>query len=244
YDALNWTIDELHSRGFEVILGCFGDSKWVTSSETAISDINDSISIQADFLAENFNPDMLIIFPEPYGYLWSALGQTEEPNLWFNYINSAAERLNNSYPGIDIGTTIVYGTQETTPNSWELYDLLISNGSLIKAIGIDVYPIVKAHLDDIVLFVDKFTSRSNNLSQELWVFEIGFSAASFGETVQAKILGESLGYLSQFSAIKGVIQYSLVDDPDNMKQLGLITSDGRLKDSFYAYQYAIAEITG
>jgi hypothetical protein len=244
YNALNWTIDKLHSRGFEVILGCFGDSKWVTSSETAISDINDSIYIQADFLAENFNPDMLIIFPEPYGYLWSAFGQTEEPNLWFNYINSAAERLNNSYPGIDIGTTIVYGTQESTPNSWELYDLLISNGSLIKAIGIDVYPIVKAHLDDIVLFADKFTSRSNNLSQELWVFEIGFSAASFGETVQAKILGESLGYLSHIPAIKGVIQYSLVDDPDNMKQLGLITSDGRLKDSFYAYQYAIAEITG
>ncbi|MHA1911689.1 MAG: hypothetical protein ACTSYA_08345 [Candidatus Kariarchaeaceae archaeon] len=243
-DALNWTIEELHSRGFEVILGCFGDSDWVTSADTSIDEINETTSIQANFLAENFNPDMLIIFPEPYGYLWSAVGLTVEPGLWMAYINSAAEHLNNSYPGVDVGTTLVYGSEVATPDSWQLFDLLIASGSLVKAIGIDVYPIVKAHLDDIALLVDKFTSRSNTLAQELWVFEIGISAASFGETIQANFLGESLGYISQFSAIKGVMQYSLVDDPDNMKQLGLISSDGRLKDSFYAFQYAIGQITG
>jgi len=243
-DALNWTIIELHSRGFEVILGCFGDSDWVSSSETTILEVYQTISDQADFLAENFNRDMLIIFPEPYGYLWSTIGGAAEPSLWMTYINSTAVRLNDSYPEIDVGTTLVYGTELATPNSWELYDLLIANGSFVKAIGLDIYPIVKSHLDDVALLVDKFSSRSNNLTQELWVFEIGISGASLGETIQANFLGEILGYLSQFPEIKGVMQYSLVDGPEDMKQLGLITSDGRLKDSYYAFQFAIGEIRG
>jgi hypothetical protein len=243
-NALNWTIEELHSNDFEVILGCFGDSEWTASRDITIDEINANISLQADYLAENFNPDMLIIFPEPYGYLWGAMGQTVEPYLWFSYINTAAEQLNSSYPSIDIGAALVFGSELATPNSWKLYELLISSGSSVKVIGVDVYPIAKIHLEEIDHFVDKFNSRSNNITQELWVFEVGLSAASLGETLQANFLGEILGYFNQFPAIKGVIQFSLVDSPNNMKQMGLISSDGRLKNSFYAFQYAIKQITG
>ena len=229
-------ISTLKSNGFKILLSAYGYAPptWFFQN-VSFTEFTDTIHNQSIELVQLYNPEYLIIYPEPFGFSSAFVSDLKEPEEWATVINDTTNYIHSLTNETKVGINLSYNDFDP---SIDLFTPLWENSTL-DFIGMDYY-IIHARDLDFSYYLDKAT----NSTKEFWFTEFGISAVVYGERIQAGALAGMLEYCVNNEKVHGFIYYSLVDDFYGANTLGLVTETGYVRMAFNKYKEIIELVTG
>jgi hypothetical protein len=122
----------------------------------------------------------------------------------------------------------------------ELVGALSSPSVAIDAIGVNVYPLNEADLDE----VDDYLGSASDPTRGFWVSELGAEAAVLGEHAQARAIRSACHLALAQLNVTGMCVWALLDDVVLPNNMGLVGRDGAPREAFYELRDAIRAARG
>ena len=233
---LTQIIASLRANGVKIMLSTYGYAPptWFFQN-VSFADYTQVIHNQSVQLVQLYEPDYLLIYPEPFGFSSAFVADLQEADTWVSAIDDTSNFINSITNVTEEGINLSFNDFDPSIN---LFQNLWENSTL-DFVGLDYY-IVHARDLDFSYYLDMAT----NNTKEFWFTEFGVSAVVYGERTQAGALAGMLENCLNDIKIKGFVYYSLLDDFYGANTLGLVTETGYKRMAFTKYKEIIAEILG
>ncbi len=233
---LNQTVASLKARGFKIMLSAYGYA-YPSWQYTNVSFVNYAqvIHDQSIQLVEYYEPDYLLVYPEPLEYSSYYIADLLDTDSWVSEITNTTDFIHSISTVTKVGVNLL---QTSFDSSLNLFQELWENSTL-DFIGLDNYI---GHAQD--LDISSYLDLATNNSKEFWMTEFGLSPLIYGERAQAGAMAGMLENCLNNDIVKGFVFFSLLDDFYNGNTLGLVTETGYRRLAFTKYQEIIAEVLG
>ncbi len=233
---LTQIIASLRANGVKIMLSTYGYAPptWFFQN-VSFADYTQVIHNQSVQLVQLYEPDYLLIYPEPFGFSSAFVADLQEADTWVSAIDDTSNFIHSISNVTEVGINLSFNDFDPSIN---LFQNLWENSTL-DFVGLDYY-IVHARDLDFSYYLDMAT----NNTKEFWFTEFGVSAVVYGERTQAGALAGMLENCLNDVKIKGFVYYSLLDDFYGANTLGLVTETGYRRMAFTKYKEIIAEILG
>ncbi len=233
---LNQTIASLRANGFKIMLSTYGYAPptWLFQSVSFL-DYTQVIHNQSVKLVQYYEPDYLLIYPEPFGFSSAFIEDLQDTDTWVSVIDDTSNFIHSISNVTEVGINLSFNDFDPSIN---LFQNLWENSTL-DFVGLDYY-IIHARELDLSYYLDMVTSNT----KDFWFTEFGLSAVIYGERTQAGALAGMLENCLNSEKIKGFVYYSLLDDFYGANTLGLVTETGYRRMAFTKYKEIIAEVLG
>ncbi|MHA1552088.1 MAG: hypothetical protein ACTSQC_09095, partial [Candidatus Heimdallarchaeaceae archaeon] len=233
---LTQIIASLRANGVKIMLSTYGYAPptWFFQN-VSFADYTQVIHNQSVQLVQLYEPDYLLIYPEPFGFSSAFVADLQNADTWVSVIDDTSNFIHSISNVTEVGINLSFNDFDPSVN---LFQNLWENSTL-DFIGLDYY-IVHARDLDFSYYLDMAT----NNTKEFWFTEFGVSAVVYGERTQAGALAGMLENCLNDDRVNGLVYYSLLDDFYGANTLGLVTETGYKRMAFTKYKEIIAEILG
>lgn len=233
---LTQIIASLRANGVKIMLSTYGYAPptWFFQN-VSFADYTQVIHNQSVQLVQLYEPDYLLIYPEPFGFSSAFVAELQDADTWVSVIDNTSNYIHSISNITEVGINLSFNDFDPSVN---LFQNLWENSTL-DFVGLDYY-IVHARDLDFSYYLDMAT----NNSKEFWFTEFGVSAVVYGERTQAGALAGMLENCLNNEKVKGFVYYSLLDDFYGANTLGLVTETGYRRMAFTKYKEIITEILG
>jgi len=233
---LNQTIASLRANGFKIMISTYGYAPptWFFQN-VSFEDYTQVIHDQSVQLVQYYEPDYLLIYPEPFGFSSAFVTDLQDADTWVSVIDDTSNFIHSISNVTEVGINLSFNDFDPSVN---LFQKLWENSTL-DFIGLDYY-IIHARDLDFSYYLDMATDNT----KEFWFTEFGLSAVVYGERTQAGALAGMLENCLNNDKVKGFVYYSLLDDFYGANTLGLVTETGYRRMAFTKYKEIIAEVLG
>ncbi len=233
---LTQIITSLRANGVKIMLSTYGYAPptWFFQN-VSFADYTQVIHNQSVQLVQLYEPDYLLIYPEPFGFSSAFVADLQNADTWVSVIDDTSNFIHSISNVTEVGINLSFNDFDPSVN---LFQNLWENSTL-DFIGLDYY-IVHARDLDFSYYLDMAT----NNTKEFWFTEFGVSAVVYGERTQAGALAGMLENCLNDDRVNGLVYYSLLDDFYGANTLGLVTETGYKRMAFTKYKEIIAEILG
>ncbi|MCK4896041.1 MAG: hypothetical protein KAS47_04480, partial [Candidatus Heimdallarchaeota archaeon] len=233
---LTQMIASLRANGVKIMLSTYGYAPptWFFQN-VSFADYTQVIHNQSVQLVQLYEPDYLLIYPEPFGFSSAFVADLQDADTWVSIIDDTSNFIHSISNVTEVGINLSFNDFDPSVN---LFQNLWENSTL-DFVGLDYY-IVHAKELDFSYYLDMAT----NNTKEFWFTEFGVSAVVYGERTQAGALAGMLENCLNNDKVKGFVYYSLLDDFYGANTLGLVTETGYRRMAFTKYKEIIAEILG
>ncbi|MBY9000190.1 MAG: hypothetical protein KGD64_04695 [Candidatus Heimdallarchaeota archaeon] len=231
---LNESIATLKANGFKIMLSTYGYAPptWFFQ-DVNFSDFTQVIHDQSVQLVQYYQPDYLLIYPEPFGFSSAFVADLQDAETWTTVINDTSNYIHSISNETSVGINLSFNDFDPSIN---LFEHLWKNSTL-DFIGMDYYII---HARD--LNFSYYLDMATGTTKDFWFTEFGVSAVVYGERTQAGALAGMLENCLNNDKIKGFVYYSLLDDFYGANTLGLVTETGYRRMAYHTYKEIIAQV--
>jgi hypothetical protein len=212
-----------------------------------VQNLQNTIYTNISYIAQNYQPDYMIICNEINGELQKYSTEIIEYDQWLSPIANFTSRINTLNPSTKVGTSVL-----AVKDGKEIFETLITNSTLnIDFVGINFFPVLFGWRSNILNEYSTIAKDANS-TVDFWISEIGMESFNFGEDAQAKYLAQiaSLSSSANDYNASGLCIMSLLDnlgyssEQGIVSHLGLVYYNGRKKKAFEALTYAFGKIQG
>lgn len=200
----------------------------------------------ASYIAQNFQPDYMIIFDELNGQLLNNVQQPTELESWFPRFQNVSAKIRSLSP-----TTKIISSILSLGNGLDYFNAILKANLTHDAFGLSFFPVLFGwRINKLLPYAQAF--HQANISQEFWLTAFGMETLNYGESAQAKFLMRMLSMASnsQELNVNGLCIYCLRDNAGFTLQKGLVSHlgivyfNGKKKKAFDSVKFAVEEILG
>ncbi len=233
---LTQIIASLRANGVKIMLSTYGYAPptWFFQN-VSFADYTQVIHNQSVQLVQLYEPDYLLIYPEPFGFSSAFVAELQDADTWVSVIDDTSNFIHSISNITEVGINLSFNDFDPSIN---LFQNLWENSTL-DFVGLDYYIVHARDLD-----FSYYLNMATNNTKDFWFTEFGVSAVVYGERTQAGALAGMLENCLNDEKVKGFVYYSLLDDFYGANTLGLVTETGYRRMAFTKYKEIIAEILG
>ncbi|NHK31430.1 MAG: hypothetical protein FK730_08770 [Asgard group archaeon] len=234
-------LQDVKDEGLKLILTL------IPNQPQKMHDLLNTIYLNSSYIAQNYQPDYIIICNEINGELQSYSTTIIEDQQWLSPIANFSNRIKTLNPSTKVGTSVL-----AVNDGKDIFETLMINSTLnIDFVGINFFPVLFGWRSDIL---NEYSTIAKDASStvDFWISEIGMESFNFGEDAQAKYLAHIASLSSSLDDYNadGLCIMSLIDnlgystEQGIVSHLGLVYYNGRKKKAFEALTYAFSKIQG
>ncbi|MHA1303640.1 MAG: hypothetical protein ACTSQE_01055 [Candidatus Heimdallarchaeaceae archaeon] len=223
-------IQELEDNSMKTMLFTYGNASWSYPYED-FENYTRTIDKQAETLVNLYEPDFVVIYPQPIVFQSYFLDPNENIGIshWANAINNTAEKIHSLTNITKVAASLTLDDIDSG-----LFDI-VWNNSVVDIVILNLYIYQKSDLN-----FEPYLNVSDQANKSLWINSVGFSPVMYGERVQAGVLERQLELIVNNEKTSGFIYESLMDRTITASMNGLVAENGYKRMAFYKYKEIIA----
>ncbi|MHA1865796.1 MAG: hypothetical protein ACTSVB_00235 [Candidatus Heimdallarchaeaceae archaeon] len=225
-------LNVLKSEGLKIALFAYGNASWSYPYES-FENYSRTIEMEAQMIVENYEPDYLVIYPQPIVFQTYFMDPEESitNNDWTLTINNTANLIHSLSNKTKVAVSV---TLDDIDNG--LFDGLWNSTTIdLAIINIYVY-------QDRDLNFNEYLNVTEQANKTLWISSTSFSPMMYGERIQAGTLARQLEIIVNNHKITGFICDPLMDRTITANLNGLVAENGHKRLAFYKYKEIIETV--
>ncbi|MHA1204840.1 MAG: hypothetical protein K9W45_13340 [Candidatus Heimdallarchaeum aukensis] len=225
-------LNALKSEGLKIALFAYGNATWSYPYES-FANYSNTIEMEAQMIVENYEPDYLVIYPQPIVFQTYFMNpeETITNNDWTQAINNTANLIHSLSNKTKVAVSVTLDDIDSG-----LFDNLWNSTTIdLAIINIYVY-------QDRDLNFDEYLNITVQANKTVWISSTSFSPMMYGERIQAGTLARQLEIVVNNQKITGFICDPLMDRTITANLNGLVAENGHKRLAFYKYKEVIKAV--
>ncbi|MHA1156678.1 MAG: glycosyl hydrolase 53 family protein [Candidatus Heimdallarchaeota archaeon] len=203
-------------------------------------DLIDNIYSDAITLAQDYQPDYMVVYNEINGELLNNINEIATIDDWLPAIANVTNKIKSLSP-----TTKVVSSMLATKNGLSDFQTMLAYNTSLDVISVSYYPIFFGWRFNLLKEYSTLFHQESS-GKKFWIGETGMETLNYGEDAQSRYLAKVLDLATKTTELNadGVCIKSLIDNHGYtaergvISHMGLVYFNGKTKKSFDAVKYA------